>query len=405
MSGYFRSLYHSLQTIANSKSVAKKAALMALLGMISLTAYATEILPSKITPLTQTTWNQGAPYNQYTPLLRGQHTYTGCASVAVSQLLKYYNYPAQGEGETSYYWEAGDQSLSIDFGATAFNWSMMPNSLDGATASQKDAVSKLIYQVGVGIQADYGLDQGSSAGGKLIENLLRYNLKYVRSRRSMYTEMKSNGDGWEYYSNEEWLEMIKREVSQFRPVLYLVRNPAGAGHVFLIDGYNEQGQVHVNWGWGGFGDGYYDIDKMNPDPNEPDEKWIINPMMFIGLQPITGNPYTTHPLPVEEPSSNQEEKVSQEQGRILESQWKHYGPFVNISGDFTATLSGTEDADLYVREGAQATLGDYDCRPYEEGTNESCTQNGAGSYYVSINGYAAASDYNLEIQYLGTVSQ
>ena len=32
-----------------------------------------------------------------------------------------------------------------------------------------------------------------------------------------------------------------------------------AGHSFIIDGYNEQGMVHVNWGWYGNYDGYFDI--------------------------------------------------------------------------------------------------------------------------------------------------
>ena len=31
------------------------------------------------------------------------------------------------------------------------------------------------------------------------------------------------------------------------------------GHSFVIDGYDDKGKVHVNWGWGGSNDGFYDI--------------------------------------------------------------------------------------------------------------------------------------------------
>ena len=31
------------------------------------------------------------------------------------------------------------------------------------------------------------------------------------------------------------------------------------GHNFVIDGYDENGLVHVNWGWHGQQDGYFDI--------------------------------------------------------------------------------------------------------------------------------------------------
>lgn len=37
-----------------------------------------------------------------------------------------------------------------------------------------------------------------------------------------------------------------------------------SGHSFVIDGYDENGLVHVNWGWDGIGNGYYDIALLNP---------------------------------------------------------------------------------------------------------------------------------------------
>lgn len=56
---------------------------------------------------------------------------------------------------------------------------------------------------------------------------------------------------------------------------------------------------------------------------------------------------------------------------------------ISISG-------GTGDADLYVRAGSAPTTALYDCRPYANGNNETCTINNpvAGTYHVGINAFA-----------------
>lgn len=55
------------------------------------------------------------------------------------------------------------------------------------------------------------------------------------------------------------------------------------------------------------------------------------------------------------------------------------------------TSGGTGDADLYVRKGAQPTTGSYDCRPYRNGNNETCTFNSSvpGQWYVMLRGYTS----------------
>ena len=88
-----------------------------------------------------------------------------------------------------------------------------------------------------------------------------------------------------------------------------------------------------------------------------------------------------------------------ESGSIAKSEWKHYGPFLAVSGEFKAAMTGSGDADIYVRKGAQPTDSDYDCRPYDSHTDETCTLDGPGEFYVSINGWADNSDFSLNITY------
>jgi hypothetical protein len=88
-----------------------------------------------------------------------------------------------------------------------------------------------------------------------------------------------------------------------------------------------------------------------------------------------------------------------ESGSIAKNAWNHYGPFSAEDADFSAVMTGSGDADLYVKKGAQPTSSNYDCRPYKNGSNETCTLSGAGEYYVSVNGYADSSTYDLTITY------
>lgn len=59
--------------------------------------------------------------------------------------------------------------------------------------------------------------------------------------------------------------------------------------------------------------------------------------------------------------------------------------------------SGSGDADLYVRQGSQPTTTTYNCRPYLSGNYEFCTIDApaAGTWYISIRGYAAYSGASL----------
>lgn len=61
------------------------------------------------------------------------------------------------------------------------------------------------------------------------------------------------------------------------------------------------------------------------------------------------------------------------------------------------TSGGTGDADLYVRFGSKPTTSSYDCRGYTNGNAESCaiTTAQAGTYYVTVRGYAAYSGLSL----------
>jgi len=88
-----------------------------------------------------------------------------------------------------------------------------------------------------------------------------------------------------------------------------------------------------------------------------------------------------------------------ESGALDSKEWKHFGPYVVAEGAISVKMTGTGDADLYVRNGAAPTGSNYDCRPYDAGSTEECEAEGPGSFFVGVHGYKA-STYELKVEYV-----
>ncbi|MBL8950393.1 MAG: PPC domain-containing protein [Myxococcaceae bacterium] len=86
-----------------------------------------------------------------------------------------------------------------------------------------------------------------------------------------------------------------------------------------------------------------------------------------------------------------------ETGTVTKNQEKRFTTPTLQPGRYTFTMTGTGDADLYVRGGVAPTATDYDCRPYANGSAETCTLNlsVASPIHVMVRGYAASSTFTL----------
>ena len=120
-------------------------------------------------PLVQTKWNQNSPYNLYAPAASGGpggRCYAGCVATAMSQVMKYWDHPAQGTGSHSYYCPGYGQQ-SANFGATTYHWELMPRSLSSASQEQIEAVATLMYHCGVSVDMTFDWD-GSGTYSDLV---------------------------------------------------------------------------------------------------------------------------------------------------------------------------------------------------------------------------------------------
>ncbi len=240
-----------------------------------------------------TKWNQGQYYNSMCPDDTNHwtgHPYTGCVATSMAQVMKFWNHPATGYLDHSYYHNNGDTSYGwqyANFGATTYQWSNMPASLSYSTsAAQNNAVAELMYHVGVSVNMNYGINgSGAKTGNKgniylsCQENALVGYFKYSPALHSVY---RSD------FTDDEWNAMLRADLDAGHPILY-AGNDVGAGHSFVLDGYADNGYFHINWGWGSYCDGYYPIGGLNPAPGgaggNSTSSYNNNNDAIIGIQP------------------------------------------------------------------------------------------------------------------------
>jgi Peptidase C10 family/Secretion system C-terminal sorting domain len=68
---------------------------------------------------------------------------------------------------------------------------------------------------------------------------------------------------WQYENQNNWISILKNELDNKRPIQYQGQGNGGR-HSFIIDGYDNTSFFHINWGWGGQADSYYQINLLNP---------------------------------------------------------------------------------------------------------------------------------------------
>lgn len=223
-----------------------------------------------VAPLLSTTWGQDAPYNAYCPYdsYYGETSVTGCVATAMAQIMKYWEYPYKGTGSHSYY-HNNFGTLSADFGNTIYSWFDMPNSNPPANNT---SIAALMYHCGVSVEMDYsGSPSGSRAYSNNIPNALINYFGYEG------TAMWLQGVNYDYYP---WINLLKNELDNGRPMEYSGQDLQQGGHSFVCDGYNND-YFHFNWGWNGSENGYFMLTSLAPSSYN----FSNNEAATIGIQP------------------------------------------------------------------------------------------------------------------------
>lgn len=247
--------------------------------------YATAIAPL----LGTINYGQDAPYNNLCPIIpsSGEKTVTGCVATAMAQVMRYYKYPSQGTGSHNYTTRTLRLNLSADFGNTTYDWSNMPESYKDYNDAQVQAVATLMLHCGISVNMDY--DTTSGAFTEDIPNALISYFGYDSSMQLQYRE---------YFNSTEWKNLIKEELNAKHPVLYEGSSSTG-GHQFVCDGYDENDLFHINWGWDGTSNGYFELSILNPHVQGTGGGvggYNRNQTIVTGIKPAEGKQPASKPM-------------------------------------------------------------------------------------------------------------
>ena len=229
-------------------------------------------------------WNQDAPYNNHCPIdpNTNQRSVTGCMATAVAQVMYHHKYPKKGTGTYSYW--CGWENLSVDFSKATYDWDhMLPSYKNGYTQQESDAVAKLMYHVGVACNMWYGSSASGAGMGTGMQALVRH-FDYDAAIRVLMKD---------YMDEEAVMDEIVVELQGSRPVFIEALTKNDEGHAFVCDGIQADGYIHINWGWGGYGNGYFALSAMNPTNQgiggaSDDGAFTEQVTLYTGIQPNQG---------------------------------------------------------------------------------------------------------------------
>lgn len=203
-----------------------------------------------VAPLIKTQWGQSYPYSSKLIV----STFTGCVATALCQIMNYHKWPKQGTGEHEYTIPYYGVQNKIDFSKSKYDWDNMLNQYSTSstiTQAQKDAVGILMRDVGCAVDMMYS-PSGSGAYPQIAAKALR---KYFDYDVANIEKVNEGAEGF--------INFIRSEIRDGFPV-YLGGYPSGQGegHAWVGDGYDEDGLIHMNFGWDGQSNGYFSILNM-----------------------------------------------------------------------------------------------------------------------------------------------
>lgn len=221
---------------------------------------------NSVPPLCKSTWGQGYPYNGYCPRVGVNTCPVGCVATAMAQIMYYYKHPERAQGGKIVY-DTGNSKIGSngyiteDFSTDEhiYAWDLMRDDVSmmngTANIASRNAVAQLSYDCGVATKMSYNTGGSGTTESEALYAFHKH-FDYSVHTNMIFREMFAN--------QADWNALIKKELDEGRPVLFCGTSTKGsgadaAGHAFIVDGYTKSGPVHVNWGWDGSSDGYYDI--------------------------------------------------------------------------------------------------------------------------------------------------
>ena len=233
-----------------------------------------------IEPMVELWWGQDYPLNAKCPIVYGDRAPVGCVGLGMAMVMAYHKYPDSGQGSITYTNPYDKKELSYDFDNVSFDYdNMLEYYVGDEEDEQIEAVADLCVAAGMSVKSEY---RESGTGADLSATVFNTYFKYPSEGLALLSRS--------YFTPEEWEDLVYDELANGRPVLYRGGGKVGSGgHAFVIDGYEEEtGLFHINWGWYGDAEGYYNLSILRPAESgtgsNSDDVYSIDQQIVRGLR-------------------------------------------------------------------------------------------------------------------------
>ena len=214
--------------------------------------------------ITTPRWGQWDPYNLKTPLIDGEHAPVGCLPLSMGIVMSKARYAkAPTEGCSSY--------KNLPVSQEPFDWERIPEGIP-STEEEKVAVAEFLWNIGANCKATY---EAKATGATTDMAFSALSKVYGYSSGMRWLTKGALSDA-------RWKEMMRDEIDEDRPFIYLSSQQGGIRHAYVCDGYRSDGAFHFNWGWNGNGNGYYYFEDMTPCEVKALD---MDHEMIIGIEP------------------------------------------------------------------------------------------------------------------------
>ena len=227
----------------------------------------TTIVPQLMTTL----WGQRTPYRNQCPQVDGKPCVTGCIATAMAQVMNYWHHPEVLPALPGY--TTSTLRLQVPaLPAATVSWDLMLDKYREGyyTQEEGEAVALLMRYCGQVSKMDYTIASSAATCNDQLMGLKTFGYEKTATDLSRMN-----------FSDDEWHALLQEDLVAGRPVIYSGKSVTTA-HSFVLDGFDGS-KYHVNWGWDGTFDGYYELDAMDGGGYRPSNAH----QMLHGVCPAT----------------------------------------------------------------------------------------------------------------------
>jgi len=242
-----------------------------------------------VEPLLEATWDQGYPYYSQCPMDGDRRGLTGCATTSLAQVFYKWQHPTDPTPVVPGYTTRTRGFVLPELPSVTFDWdNMLPAYRVGYYEDvNKNAVAQLMRYIGQAEHMDYCNDGSTAWEDDIVRacEMFGYEDAHVVYKTDMNFDTKVET---ELISDADWSAMLQAELNAGRPIVFCAYDFSTAynlysGHAFNVDGYDENGLFHINWGWSGTGNGYFALNAFANQGNN----YHIGQLMIANIEPTS----------------------------------------------------------------------------------------------------------------------